>query len=62
MFQLCPLEGRLGILGTLVVMIAGFFMEAIVFAVLGIDWANVPLIVIILLWGVFSAVAALFVD
>jgi len=62
MFQLCPLEGRLGILGTIVVLIAGFFMEAILFAVLGIEWANVPLVVTVLLWVVFSVLAAQFVD
>ena len=43
-------------------MIAGLFMQAALYVALGIDVENVPVLVIVILWAVFSMIAAVGVD
>ncbi len=48
--------------GAIVSVIAGLFMQAALYVALGIDVENVPVLVIIILWAVFSTIAAVVVD
>lgn len=42
--------------------IAGLILQAALYVALGIDVENVPVLVIIILWAVFSTIAAVVVD
>ena len=44
--------------GAILSVVAGLVLQAILYVVLGIDVENVPVLVIVILWGVFSAIAA----
>ncbi len=48
--------------GDIVSVIAGLFIPAALYAELGIDAENVPVLVILILWAVFSTIAAVVVD
>ncbi|MBQ8627836.1 MAG: hypothetical protein IJ419_17045, partial [Agathobacter sp.] len=48
--------------GAIVSVIAGLFLQSALYVSLGIDVDDVPVLVIIILWGVFSAIAAVVVD
>lgn len=49
-------------LGVIVSVIAGLFLQSALYVTLGIDVDDVPILVIIILWVVFSAIAAVVVD
>lgn len=48
--------------GAIVSVIAGLFLQSALYVLLGIDVDDVPVLVIIILWIVFSAMAAVVVD
>lgn len=48
--------------GAIVSVIAGLFLQSALYVTLGIDVDDVPVLVIIILWVVFSAIAAVVVD
>ena len=48
--------------GAIVSVIAGIFLQAALYVALGIDVDDVPVLVIIILWVVFSAIVAVVVD
>ncbi len=48
--------------GAIISVIAGFIMQVILYMILGIDVENVPVIVIIILWAVFTAIAAVVIE
>ena len=48
--------------GTIISVIAGLVLQAALYTGLGIDVDNLPVLVIIILWVVFSAIAAFVVD
>ena len=48
--------------GAIVSVIAGLFLQSALYVTLGIDVDDVPVLVIIILWGVFSTIAAVVVD
>lgn len=48
--------------GAIVSVIAGLFLQSVLYVTLGIDVDNVPVLVIIILWVVFSAIAAVIVE
>ena len=48
--------------GAIVSVIAGLFMQAALYVALGIDVDDVPVFVIIILWAIFSAIAAVVVE
>lgn len=48
--------------GAIVSVIAGLFLQSALYVTLGIDVEDVPVLIIIILWAVFSAIAAVVVD
>ena len=48
--------------GAIVSVLAGLFLQSALYVTLGIDVDDVPVLVIIILWVVFSAIAAVVVD
>lgn len=48
--------------GAIISVIAGLFLQATLYVALGIEVENVPVLVIIILWVVFSTIAAVVVD
>ena len=48
--------------GAIISVIAGLVLQAALYVALGIDVENVPVLVIIILWVVFSTLAAVVVD
>lgn len=48
--------------GAIVSVIAGLFIQATLYVALGIDVENVPVLVIVILWAVFSTITADVVD
>ena len=48
--------------GAIISVIAGLVLQAALYTGLGIDVVDVPVLVIIILWVVFSAIAAVVVD
>lgn len=48
--------------GAIISVIAGLFLQAALYTMLGIDVDDVPVLVIIILWAVFSTLAALAVE
>ena len=48
--------------GAIISVIAGLVLQAALYTWLGIDVADVPVLVIIILWIVFSTIAAVVVD
>lgn len=48
--------------GAIVSVIAGLFLQSALYVTLGIDVDDVPVLVIIILWAVFSTIAAVVVD
>lgn len=48
--------------GAIISVIAGLFLQSALYVTLGIDVDDVPVLVIIILWGVFSAITAVVVD
>ena len=48
--------------GAIISVIAGLFLQAAVYVALGIDVDDVPVLVIIILWVIFSTLAAVVVD
>lgn len=48
--------------GAIISVIAGLLLQAAVYVALGIDVDDVPVLVIIILWVVFSTIAAVVVD
>ena len=48
--------------GAIISVIAGLVLQAVLYTVLGIDVDDVPVLIIIILWVVFSAIAAVVVD
>lgn len=48
--------------GAIVIVIAGLVLQVALYVALGIDVEDVPVLVIIILWAVFSAIAAVVVD
>lgn len=51
-------NGSMSTFGAILSVIAGLVLQAILYVALGIDVENVPVLVIVILWGVFSAIAA----
>lgn len=49
-------------LGVIISIIVGLFMQAALYTALEIDVADVPVIVILILWVVFSAITAVIAD
>lgn len=43
-------------------LIAGFFLQAALYGILGIDVDNVPAVVIIILWVLFSVIVSAVID
>ena len=48
--------------GAIISVIAGLVLQAVLYTVLGIEVDDVPVLIIIILWVVFSAIAAVVVD
>lgn len=48
--------------GAIVSVIAGLFLQSVLYVTLGIDADDVPILVIIVLWAVFSTIAAVVVE
>ena len=48
--------------GAIVSVVAGLFLQSALYVMLGIDVDDVPVLVIIILWVIFSAIAAVVVD
>ena len=48
--------------GVLLAVIAGLLIQAIVYNSLGINVADVPVKMILLLWGVFTGIAGVFTE
>lgn len=48
--------------GAIISVIAGLFLQAALYVALEIDVEDVPVLVIIILWAVFSTIAAIVVD
>ncbi len=48
--------------GAVISVVAGLFLQAVLYTMLGIDVDDVPMLVIIILWAVFSTLAALVVE
>lgn len=48
--------------GAIISVIAGLILQALLYVALGIDVENVPVLVIVILWIVFSAIAAVVVE
>lgn len=48
--------------GAIVSVIAGLFLQSALYVTLGIDVEDVPVLVIIILWAVFSSLAAVVID
>ncbi|MBQ2887231.1 MAG: hypothetical protein IJE43_26255 [Alphaproteobacteria bacterium] len=58
-----PSRGNgMSIFGASISVIAGLFLQSALYVALGIDVENVPVLVIIILWTVFSTLAAVVVD
>lgn len=55
-------HGGISTFGALVSTILGFVLQVMLYMVLGIDVANVPIIVILILWFVFFFIVACIVD
>lgn len=55
-------SGGISSFGAVVSVIAGLFMQVILYALLGIDVENVPVFVIVILWIVFSTIAAVVIE
>ena len=54
--------GGISSFGAIISVIAGFVMQVILYMLLGIDVENVPVFVIVILWAVFSAIAAVVIE
>lgn len=48
--------------GAIISVIAGLVLQSVLYTALGIDVENVPVLVIVILWAVFSAIAAIIVE
>lgn len=48
--------------GAIISVIAGFVMQVILYMIFGIDVENVPVFVIVILWIVFSTIAAVVIE
>lgn len=48
--------------GAIVAVIAGLFLQVVLYVALGIDVENVPVFVIVILWIIFSAIVAVVMD
>ena len=48
--------------GAIISVIAGLILQALLYVALGIDVENVPVLVIVILWIVFSAITAVVVE
>ena len=58
-----PSKGNgMSIFGAIISVIAGLVLQAALYTGLGIDVDDIPVFVIIILWVVFSAIAAVAVD
>lgn len=58
-----PSRGKgMSTFGAIVSVIAGLFLQSALYVSLGIDVDDVPVLVIIILWIVFSAITAVVVD
>ena len=55
-------SGGISTIGAVISVIAGLFMQVILYMILGIDVENVPVFVIVILWAVFSAIAAVVIE
>lgn len=55
-------QNSMSTFGAIVSVIAGLFLQSALYVTLGIDVDDVPVLVIIILWVVFSAIAAVVVD
>lgn len=49
-------------MGAIISVIAGLFLQSVLYVALGIDVDDVPVLVIVILWAVFSAIAAVVVE
>lgn len=54
--------GGMSTFGAIVSVIAGLFLQSALYVMLGIDVDDVPVRIIIILWVVFSTIAAIVVD
>lgn len=48
--------------GAIISVIAGLFLQSALYVTLGIDVDDVPVLIIIILWAVFSGITAVVVD
>lgn len=55
-------KGGISTFGAIVSVIAGLVLQAVLYTALGIEVKDVPLIVILMLWFVFSIIVAAIVD
>lgn len=55
-------SGGMSTFGAILCTIAGLVLQAILYAILGINAENVPVIVIIILWVFFSALTAVVIE
>lgn len=54
--------GGMSTFGAIICVIAGLFIQSALYASLGIDVDDVPVLVIIILWFVFSSITAVLVE
>lgn len=55
-------SGGISTFGEIVSVVAGLFLQAALYVSLGIDVENVPVLIIIILWVVFSTIVAIIAD
>ena len=55
-------SGGISTFGAIVSVVAGLFLQVALYVSLGIDVENVPVLIIIILWVVFSTIVAIIAD
>ena len=55
-------RGGMSTFGAILSVVAGLVLQSALYVTLGIDVEDVPVLVIIILWAVFSSIAAVVVD
>lgn len=55
-------SGGISTFRAIVSVVAGLFLQAALYVSLGIDVEDVPVLIIIILWGVFSTIVAIIAD
>ncbi|MCI5620703.1 MAG: hypothetical protein MR355_03955 [Lachnospiraceae bacterium] len=55
-------KGGMSTLGAILSVVAGLILQCVLYVALGIDVENVPALVIVILWAVFSTLAAVMME